>query len=50
MSWIVRGTIDQVTEDPLMDASDLRTWTELLDLDGFEVADVVSDRAGKLRR
>jgi transposase len=41
---------DQVTEDPLMDASNLRTWTELLDLDGFEVADVASDRAGKLRR
>ena len=33
-----------------MDASKLRTWTELLDLDGFEVADVASDRAGKLRR
>jgi len=33
-----------------MDASDLRTWTELLDLEGFEVVDVASDRAGKLRR
>lgn len=33
-----------------MEASDFRTWTELLDLDGFEVADVASDRAGKLRR
>jgi transposase len=42
--------MDQVTEDPLMEASDFRTWTELLDLDGFEVADVASDRAGKLRR
>jgi transposase len=42
--------MDQVTEDPLMDASDLRTWTELLDLDGFEVVEVASDRAGKVRR
>ena len=33
-----------------MDASDLHTWTELLDLDGFEVVDVESDRAGKVRR
>lgn len=33
-----------------MDAVDLGTLGELLDLDGFEVVDAASDRAGKLRR
>ena len=33
-----------------MDAGELRTLTELLDLDGFEVVDAASDRAGKVRR
>ena len=42
--------MDQVTEDPRMDASDLGTLSELLDLDGFEVVEVTSERSGKLRR
>lgn len=33
-----------------MDAATLRTLTELLDLDGFEVVEAESDRAAKLRR
>lgn len=33
-----------------MNASDLSTLSELLDLDGFEVVEVVSDRGVKLRR
>ena len=33
-----------------MDAVDLGTLSELLDLDGFEVVDAGSDRAGRLRR
>src|SRR6266478_2147416 len=40
----------QVREDPLMDASDLGTLSDLLDLDGFEVVDAASDRGSKLRR
>jgi len=51
MPWLLkRGRMDQVMEDPLMDTSDLRTLTELLDFDDFEVVDVASDRGGKLRR
>jgi transposase len=34
----------------MMGSSDFRTWTELLDLDGFEVVDATSDRSCKLRR
>lgn len=33
-----------------MDSAALRTWTDLLDLDGFEVVEAESDRAGKARR
>ena len=33
-----------------MDASDFSTLSELLDLEGFEVVEVSSDRGGKLRR
>ncbi len=33
-----------------MDTADLRTLTELLDLDGFEVVEAAADRAAKLRR
>ena len=33
-----------------MDSAALRMWTDLLDLDGFEVVEAASDRAGKVRR
>jgi transposase len=33
-----------------METAELRTWNELLDLDGFEVVEVSSDRSAKLRR
>jgi transposase len=34
----------------MMESSDFRTLTELLDLDGFEVVDASAERSSKLRR